>query len=131
MSRADPPMRPSHVCAALLGALEASAGRSRRRMRDQKPDAFGLALKAALLRDAVADDPDPQRFEEWLMSYVLAREPVPGTLLAVARQVLDEWRLAHAMPQFGVWLAFGAPSADAPARAAAEETQATPARERE
>jgi hypothetical protein len=60
--------RPADVCRALLAALEASEGRRRKRKRDQTPDAFGLAVKRALLQRAVEDDPQPEAFEEWLLN---------------------------------------------------------------
>ena len=113
MSAAQSPLRPASVCAALLAALEAADGRTRSRKRDQTPDRIGLRAKRALLAHAVADDPEPQSFEAWLMQYVLVNEAIAGMTLAVARAVLDEWRLAHELPAFAAWLAQGAPSADA------------------
>ena len=64
--------RPADVCRALLAALEAAEGRRRKRKRDQTPDAFGLAVKRALLQRAVEDDPQPEAFEEWLLNYPLS-----------------------------------------------------------
>ena len=112
---ASPALRPAEVCRALLAALEASEGRRRKRKRDQTPDAFGLAVKRELLRQAVEDDPRPEAFEEWLLNYPLtckARELV-GPTFAMARAVFEEWRLAHASGEFRLWLEQGAPSDDA------------------
>jgi hypothetical protein len=110
----SPALRPAEVCRALLAALEASEGRRRSRKRDQTPDAFGLAVKRDLLRQAVEDDPRPEAFEEWLLNYPLtqARELV-GPAFAMARAVFDEWRLAHVSGEFRLWLEQGAPSDDA------------------
>jgi hypothetical protein len=111
----SPELRPADVCRALLVALEASEGRRRKRKRDQTPDAFGLAVKRELLRQAVEDDPRPEAFEEWLLHYPLtckARELV-GPTFAMARSVFEEWRLAHALGEFRLWLEQGAPSDDA------------------
>lgn len=108
-------LRPAEVCRALLTALEASEGRNRKRKRDQKPDTIGLAIKRSLLTRAVQDDPDPGAFEEWLLNYpgkCDTGEP-SGAVAAMARTVLEEWRLAHSMDAFRVWLEDGAPSADA------------------
>ena len=108
-------LRPADVCRALLAALEASEGRRRNRKRDQTPDAFGLAVKRDLLRQAVQDDPQPDAFEEWLLNYPAtcgARELV-GPAFAMARAVFDEWRLAHGSGEFRLWLERGAPSDDA------------------
>jgi hypothetical protein len=98
----------------LLAALEASEGRRRRRKRDTTPDAIGLALKREILRRAAEEDPAPEGFEAWLLAYCRSRaEEVPaGALHAMARDVLAEWQLAAASPDFGAWLARGAPSED-------------------
>ncbi len=106
--------RPADVCRALLAALEASQGRSRKRKRDQTPDAIGLAVKRDLLKRAVEEDPHPDRFEEWLVNYPLTYKvpELAGPMSAMARAVFDEWRLAHALGEFRLWLEQGAPSED-------------------
>lgn len=107
--------RPSDVCRALLAALEASEGRRRNRKRDQTADAFGLAVKRDLLQRAIDEDPPPDAFEEWLLNYPLtcnAPESV-GPAFAMARAVFEEWRLAHTLGEFRLWLEQGAPSDDA------------------
>ena len=102
----------------MLAALEASEGRINNRKRDQTPDTIGLAVKRELLARVVHEDPDPQQFEEWLLRYIQddEREQSLGATTAMARAVLDDWRLAHAMPDFAAWLERGAPSEDAEAR---------------
>jgi hypothetical protein len=106
--------RPADVCRALLAALEASEGRRRKRKRDQTPDAFGLAVKRALLQRAVEDDPPPEAFEEWLLNYPEScKAPeLAGPAFAMARAVFDEWRLAQTLGEFRLWLEQGAPSDD-------------------
>jgi hypothetical protein len=106
--------RPADVCRALLAALEASEGRRRKRKRDQTPDAFGLAVKRALLQRAVEDDPPPEAFEEWLLNYPQSCQApeLAGPAFAMARAVFDEWRLAHTLGEFRLWLEQGAPSED-------------------
>jgi hypothetical protein len=107
------------VCKALLAALDASEGRRKKRKRDQTPDAIGLAAKRALLQRAVREDPDPAEFEDWLLRCAGDCEALTASAThAMARAVLDEWRLAHAMPEFAAWLARGAPSEDASAEPA-------------
>ncbi len=83
------PPRPALVCDALLAALDASDGR----------------------RQA---DPDPDAFEAWLLDRCLSSSPdaSTGALRAMAREVIDEWRLAAASADFRAWLAAGAPSDD-------------------
>ena len=107
--------RPADVCKALLAALEASEGRRRKRKRDQTPDAFGLAVKRALLERAVEDDPAPEAFEQWLLDYPLTcKSPgLAGPAFAMAKAVFEEWRLAHTLGEFRLWLEQGAPSDDA------------------
>ena len=108
--------RPAHVCRALLAALEASEGRRRRRKRDTTPDAIGLAIKRNLLEQAVAEDPEPEAFEQWLLSRSVAFEAEnqpTGAVAAMARSVYEEWRLAQRQGNFREWLADGAPSEDA------------------
>jgi len=105
-------LRPARVCTALLAALDASQGRSRARKRDQTPDSIGLAIRRELLERAACDDPEPQAFEQWLLDHIEASTS-PGAVHAIARTVLDEWRLAHRMESFAVWLGQGAPSEDA------------------
>jgi hypothetical protein len=109
------PLRPAHVCKALLAALEAADGRRRKRKRDQTPDTIGLSIKRSLLEHVVQDDPSPEAFEAWLLDYPrrCATLESSGAALAMARSVLEEWRLAHASNDFRVWLEEGAPSDDA------------------
>jgi hypothetical protein len=112
---AFPAPRPADVCRALLAALEAAEGRRRKRKRDQTPDAIGLSIKRSLLARAVQDDPDPELFEAWLLDYPVqcAAPESCGAVSAMARSVLEEWRLAHSLEEFRVWLEQGAPSDDA------------------
>jgi len=108
-------VRPADICSALLVALEASEGRRLKRKRDQTPDAIGLAVKRDLLQRAVEEDPRPEAFEEWLLNYPLTcgTPELAGPAFAMARAVFEEWRLAHSLPEFRLWLEQGAPSADA------------------
>lgn len=104
-------MRPGEFARGSLQALEASEGRRRRRRRDQTPDALGLGLKRALLERAVAEDPEPEDFEGWLVEQSLAAPSVGGAR-AMALEIFHEWRLTSLSPQFGAWLAGGAVSED-------------------
>ena len=79
-------------------------------------------MKPELLARVVAGDPEPHAFDAWLMQYVQLQNSInAGAAAAMARTVLEEWRLAHSLRDFAVWLEQGAPSADA---AAASETGA-------
>ena len=108
-------LRPADVCRALLAALEGAEGRRKKRKRDQTPDAIGLAVKREILERVVRDDPDSDMFEGWLLNYSQKSESQhsSGAVSAMARAVLDEWRLAHSMRDFKAWLDRGAPSDDA------------------
>jgi hypothetical protein len=109
-----PGPRPAEVCRGLLAALEAAEGRRLRRKRDTKPDAIGLGLKRDLLVQAVRDDPEPDAFEGWLLEQCLAADGTAsvGAVRAMATDILTEWQLASASPDFRDWLAAGAPSED-------------------
>jgi hypothetical protein len=113
-------LRPAEVCRALLAALVASEGRSKKRKRDQTPDAIGLAVKRQILERVVQDDPDPEIFEGWLLQYSQEHEGAQslGAIAAMARVILEEWRMAHSMADFRAWLDRGAPSDDAHAEVA-------------
>jgi hypothetical protein len=108
-------LRPADVCRALLAALEAAEGRRRSRKRDQTPDAIGLSIKRSLLARVVQDNPSAESFEEWLLHYPEKCDTPEwyGAVSAMARSVLEEWRLAHSLGEFRVWLEQGAPSDDA------------------
>ena len=118
MPNARDAIRPADVCRALLSALDASDGRRRQRKRDQTADAIGLAVKRTLLERAVADDPTPDAFEQWLLDFppTCASYGEAGAALAMARAVFEEWQLAHSLGEFRVWLEQGAPSEDAGGR---------------
>ena len=115
MNDSSQAFRPADVCRALLAALEASEGRRRKRKRDQTADAIGLGIKRDLLQRAVDDDPPPHAFEAWLLNYPLTcKAPeLAGPAFAMARAVFEEWRLAHSLGEFRLWLEQGAPSDDA------------------
>lgn len=108
MSR--PQLRPAAFGRELLAAIAASEGR-RRRKRDTTPDAIGLNLKRQLLEALVRDDPEPEAFDGWLAARCTG--PGSGGVRAMARAILEEWRMAAASPEFRTWLRDGAPSDDA------------------
>jgi hypothetical protein len=107
-------LRPADVCRSLLAAVEASEGRRKRRQRNTTPDAIGLAIKRALLERVVEENPAPEAFEEWLMNYPFRQQTAEsaGAVAAIARNVFEEWQLAHSSEEFRTWLERGAPSDD-------------------
>ena len=107
------PIRPAEFCAQLMAALGASDGRRRRRMRDTTPDAVGMAMKRGLLEAAIADDPEPERFEDWLLAQCLATGPGSGGVQAMALSILEEWHFTAGAGGFRAWLAAGAASDNA------------------
>jgi len=104
-------LRPAEICRELLGALEVSEGRRKRRQRDTTPDAIGLGIKRHLLERAVQDDPGPDDFEGWLLERCGEAE-AEGGVRAMALQIFEEWRMASAVATFSDWLTHGAPSDD-------------------
>src|SRR3989449_10857399 len=114
------PPRPALVCRALLAARDASDGRRRRRKRDTTPDAIGMSLKRRLLAEAIERDPDPDAFDTWLLERCLARAAAVsmGAMRAMARDVLEEWRVGAAPGDLPPWLGAGAPPEDRRVRGA-------------
>ncbi|HEU4342139.1 MAG TPA: hypothetical protein VFU31_11260 [Candidatus Binatia bacterium] len=110
-----PILRPAEICKSLLSALQAAEGRRRQRKRDQTPDTIGLTIKREILERAIQEDPPAEKFEEWLLNYceISGAAESAGAIRAMARSILDEWRLAHSMDDFKEWLERGAPSDDA------------------
>ena len=105
-------LRPAEFARRLLATLAASEGRRKRRKRDTTPDAIGLGIKHELLEGTIADDPEPNDFEGWLLEKALSA-PASGPVRALCGEIFDEYRFAAADTGFGHWLAEGAPSADA------------------
>ena len=114
----DAQMRPSVVCARLLGALRSAEGRRLSRKRDQTPDTIGISAKRSLLEAVVRDDPESEAFEAWLVAYVASLAPgwTSSAGGAMAQGVFEEWRLAQRMTAFAKWLHDDAPSDDAEVR---------------
>ena len=108
-------IRPRDLCRGLLAALEVSEGRRKQRQRDTTPDAIGLVIKREILDAAVREDPEPAEFEAWLLSRCLSADGTVsiGAVRAMALDVLAEWRLAEASPEFSRWLRQGAPVGEA------------------
>ena len=108
----DERLRPAEFARRLLATLAAFEGRRKRRKRDTTPDAIGLGIKRDLLEGTIAEDPEPDDFEGWLLEQCLAAGPLAGATRAMALEVLDEWRVAASFGSFRAWLDAGAPSDD-------------------
>jgi hypothetical protein len=67
------------------------------------------------LERAVEEDPAAEAFEAWLMNYSHNHPSAAsaGAVAAIARNVFEEWQLAHSSEEFRTWLERGAPSDDA------------------
>jgi hypothetical protein len=105
-------LTPAELCRGLLGALDASEGRRRRRARNTTADAIGMAIQRELLEAVVQDAPDAGDFERWLMARCLAAGQSDGATRAMALFVWQQWRLALEADGYRAWLADGAPSDD-------------------
>ena len=105
-------LRPAEFCSELVATIEASEGRRRRRKRDTTPDAIGLTMKRELLAEAIAANPEPDAFEDWLFERLILAGAGNGGLRAIALSILEEWRFAAEAEDFRNWLADGAPSDD-------------------
>ena len=93
-------MRPAHICSRLLAALDASEGRRQKRKRNTTPDSIGLAIKRTLLEQTVRQDPDPDDYEEWLLTRCVTPEAPSGPMRAMALDLLADWRLAQTSAVF-------------------------------
>ena len=103
---------PGEFSRLLLQSLAASDGRRKRRKRNTTPDAIGLELKRELLERAAAADPAPEAFEAWLLQQAVSA-PAGGPVRAMCAEIWDEYAVARLDPDFGRWIAQGAPSEDA------------------
>jgi len=96
VSNNDPAVpTPRDFALLLLGSGEAAP---RTRARDQQADDAGLELKRRVLAEVVARDPAPADFEATLVAIVDAFGEPAGPTRAVARMVLEEWRMAATAP---------------------------------
>src|SRR3989442_10032059 len=73
-----------------------------------------MSLKRRLLAEAIEQDPDPEAFDTWLLERCLARaEAVSmGAMRAMARDVLEEWRVSSASARLPRLLRAGPPAPD-------------------
>lgn len=105
-------LTPAELCRGLLGALDASDGRRRRRSRDTTADSIGLAIQRELLEVVIRESPDAEDFERFLMARCLAEGESDGATRAMALSIWQQWRLAAEADDYREWIAAGAPSDD-------------------
>ena len=111
-------LTPAELCRGLLGALDASEGRRKRRVRNTNADSIGLAIQRDLLEAAVRDEPAPDEFEGWLMDRCSAEGVADGAQRAMALFIWDQWQLAQRAPDVQAWIVAGGQSEDREAGAA-------------
>ena len=105
-------LTPADLCRGLLGAIDASEGRRKRRARDTTADSIGLAIQRELLEDVVREEPAPDEFEGWLLSRCEREGVGDGAMRAMALSVWDQWQLAQHAPDVRAWILAGAQSDD-------------------
>jgi hypothetical protein len=105
-------LTPAELCRGLLGALDASEGRRKRRARNTTADSIGLAIQRDLLEAAVRDKPAPDAFEAWLLERCEAEGVGDGATRAMALSIWDQWQLALRAPDVQAWILAGAQSDD-------------------
>ncbi len=105
-------LTPADLCRGLLGALDASEGRRKRRVRNTNADSIGLSIQRDILEAAVRDDPAPGEFEAWLMDRCVAEGVADGAVRAMALSIWDQWQLAQRSPDIEAWIVAGAQSDD-------------------
>lgn len=100
------------LCRGMLGALDASEGRRKRRSRNTTADAIGLEIQRALLEAAVQEGPSTEGFERWLQERCMREGVSDGAHRAMALMIWHEWTLASQAEDVSAWLATGARSDD-------------------
>ena len=105
-------LTPAELCRGLLGALDASEGRRKRRVRDTNADSIGLAIQRDLLEEIVRDEPAPDEFEAWLLARCEAEGAGDGAVRSMALFIWDQWELARRAPDVRAWILAGAASDD-------------------
>ena len=105
-------LTPAELCRGLLGALEASEGRRKRRARNTSADSIGLAIQGEILEAAVRENPSGGEFEAWLLDRCLADGVADGPRRAMALVIWDQWQLAQRAPDVEAWIAAGSRSDD-------------------
>ncbi|HET7621593.1 MAG TPA: hypothetical protein VFK39_06805 [Gemmatimonadaceae bacterium] len=111
-------LTPAELCRGLLGALDASEGRRRRRARNTTADSIGMDIQRVLLEGAVHDAPDATDFERWLLERCMAEGESDGATRAMALFIWQQWQLASEAEGYREWIARGAPSDDREGRGA-------------
>ncbi len=110
MTRAAP--TPAELCRGLLGALDASEGRRKRRARNTNADSIGLAIQRDIPEAVVRDKPAPDAFEGWLLQRCEAQGTGDGATRAMALAIWEQWQLTLRAPDVQAWILAGAPSDD-------------------
>jgi hypothetical protein len=105
-------LTPAELCRGLLGALDASEGRRRRRVRNTTADSIGLAIQREMLEAAVREKPAPDEFEAWLLDRCLAEGVADGAQRAMSLFIWDQWQLALRAPDVQAWIVAGGVSDD-------------------
>lgn len=105
-------LTPAELCRGLLGALDASEGRRRRRSRNTTADSIGMEIQRALLEGAVSEAPDADDFERWLLERCMAEGEADGATRAMALFIWQQWQLASEAEAYREWITHGAPSDD-------------------
>lgn len=105
-------LTPAELCRGLLGALDASEGRRRRRSRNTTADSIGMEIQRDILEAAVREAPDAADFEYWLLARCMAEGESDGATRAMALLVWQQWLLASEADDYREWITRGAPSDD-------------------
>ena len=93
----DEPLRPRDFALLLLSSGDVTP---RQRARDQQADVAGLDLKRRVLNALVARDPEPGEMEATLLAIVEELGEPTGPARAIARGLLEEWRVAGVTPDW-------------------------------
>ncbi len=84
--------------------------------RDLEPDFIGIDLKQRILDAVIEAAPDADDFERALLESAAALGIPGGSARGICSDIMLEWRMAHASPQFLPWLREEAARPDEPRR---------------
>jgi hypothetical protein len=98
---ADPPLRPGDFARIVLAG---GGGPPRARARDQQADLAGEALRREVLNRLIVMDPDPEQFEEALVTIVADLGEPAGPTRGVCTSIRQEWEMARISREYWSFL---------------------------
>ena len=115
----EPGITPREFCLLLM----AVARQPPRLSRDLEPDLIGIDAKHRILAATATTDPPPAEFERALLESAAGLDLPAGLARGVCSDIMLEWRMAHASPEFVPWMRREAAAPPGPRRKRREERE--------